>query len=35
VNDELERLCKEVVVALFKVLFRHSSGETEEFHEKP
>jgi hypothetical protein len=30
VNDELERICKEVVVALFKVVSQNSPGGTEE-----
>jgi hypothetical protein len=29
VNDELERMCKEAVVAYFNVLSRHSPGRTE------
>jgi hypothetical protein len=35
VNDELERMWKEAVVALFKVLSRHLPGGSEENHEKP
>jgi hypothetical protein len=31
-NNELERIWKEVVMACFKVLFQHSSGKTEENH---
>jgi hypothetical protein len=34
-NDELERMCKEAVVAQFKVLPRHLPGENEENHETP
>jgi hypothetical protein len=30
VNDELEWICKEVVVALFKVVSQNSPGGTEE-----
>jgi hypothetical protein len=33
--DELERIWKEAVLALFKVLSRHLSGGTEENHEEP
>jgi hypothetical protein len=34
-NNELERICKEVVVSYFKVIFRYLPGETEGNHEKP
>jgi hypothetical protein len=34
-NNELERISKEVVVALFKVLSRNLSGVTEEKYQKP
>jgi hypothetical protein len=34
VNDELERMWKEAVVAYFKVLLQHSIGGTEENHDK-
>jgi hypothetical protein len=34
VNNELERMRKEVVMAEFKVLSRHLPGGTEENHEK-
>jgi hypothetical protein len=33
-NNELERIRKEAVVAQFKVLCRHLSGGPEEHHEK-
>jgi hypothetical protein len=33
-NNELERVWNEAVMALFKVLSRHLSGGTEENHEK-
>jgi len=33
-NSELERLCKEVVVARFKILHQDLSGQTEEKHER-
>jgi hypothetical protein len=33
-NNELERVWKEVVVAKFKILFQHLPGGTEENHEK-
>jgi hypothetical protein len=33
VNDDLERIWKEAVVAWFKVLYRHSSEGTDEGHE--
>jgi hypothetical protein len=32
-NNELERIWKEVVMAWFKVLFKHLPGETEENHD--
>jgi hypothetical protein len=35
VNDELEGMWKEAVMASFKVLFCHLPGRTEENHEKP
>jgi hypothetical protein len=34
VNYELERICKEAVVASFKVLLLHSPGQTEENHKE-
>jgi hypothetical protein len=34
-NNEIESMWKEAVVAKFKILPRHSSEETEENHEKP
>jgi hypothetical protein len=34
VNDELQRMWKETVVASFKVQFRHFPGGTDENHEK-
>jgi hypothetical protein len=34
-NDELERMWKEMVMALFKVLSWHLLGETEKNYEKP
>jgi hypothetical protein len=34
VNDELERIWKEAVVAKVKVLSQHLPGGTEESHEK-
>jgi hypothetical protein len=34
-NDELERILKEAVVALFEVLSWHSPTGTEENHGKP
>jgi hypothetical protein len=34
-NDELERMWKEAVVAKFKILSRYFSGGTEENHEHP
>jgi hypothetical protein len=33
-NDKLERMRKEAVVALYKVLCLHLSGGTEEYYEK-
>jgi hypothetical protein len=33
-NDALERIWKDVVVAYFEVLSTHFPGETEETHEK-
>jgi hypothetical protein len=33
-NDELERMCKEAVMALFKVLSQHLPGRTEKSHEE-
>jgi len=35
VNDELERMCKEAVVAKFEVLSRHLPGGTKGNHENP
>jgi hypothetical protein len=35
VDNELERFCKEVVVAEHAVLSRHLDGGTEEKHTKP
>jgi hypothetical protein len=35
VNNELERMWKEVVMSLFEVLYRYLLGGTEENHEKP
>jgi hypothetical protein len=35
VNDELEKIWKEAVMAYFKVLSWHSPGGTEENHDKP
>jgi hypothetical protein len=35
VNDELERMWKEAVMAEFKVLSWNLPGRTEENHEKP
>jgi hypothetical protein len=34
-NNELERIWKEVVMVEFKVLSQHVPGGTEEDHEKP
>jgi hypothetical protein len=34
-NNELERMWKEEVVAQFKVLYQNLSGGTEENHQKP
>jgi hypothetical protein len=34
VNDEVERIWKGAVMALFKALFRHLPGWTEANHEK-
>jgi hypothetical protein len=34
-GDELERMWMEAVMALFKVLFLHLPGGTEENHKKP
>jgi hypothetical protein len=34
VNNELERMCMEAVVALFKVQSQHLPGGTEEIQEK-
>jgi hypothetical protein len=34
-NDEIERMWKEMVVSLSKVISRHLHAETEENHEKP
>jgi hypothetical protein len=33
--DELEKMCKEVVVAYFNILSSHSLGGTGENHESP
>jgi hypothetical protein len=35
VNNELESMWKEAVMAQFKVLSRHLPGGTDEIHEKP
>jgi hypothetical protein len=35
VNNELERMWKEAVMAKFKVLSQHLPGRTEENHKKP
>jgi hypothetical protein len=34
INNELERMWKEAIVAKFKVLSRHLPGGTEENHKK-